>query len=305
MGHIRLGRYNQLEIVKEVDFGVYLDGDEDGEILLPKRYVPQGCQVGDILNVFIYLDMEERLVATTIEPYAQVGDFAYLQVAWVNQYGAFLDWGLMKDLFVPFREQKEKMVKGKSYLVYIYIDDESFRIMASAKIEHFLSDEFPEYQNDECVDILVWKRTDLGFKVDNVNNGDNPKLNALTLAMMMDVNVSETMNVEGDNVFVNFELDHAINAMSFTYGALFENQISNIQSKFYKALIYTSSDGITWDLAQDWTEEFAADANAKGLSRKDIKFENQIQYVRIAFDSNFIGKYFTVALNSFAFYLES
>ena len=173
MGHIRLGRYNQLEIVKEVDFGVYLDGDEDGEILLPKRYVPQGCQVGDILNVFIYLDMEERLVATTIEPYAQVGDFAYLQVAWVNQYGAFLDWGLMKDLFVPFREQKEKMVKGKSYLVYIYIDDESFRIMASAKIEHFLSDEFPEYQNDECVDILVWKRTDLGFKVivDNQYSG--------------------------------------------------------------------------------------------------------------------------------------
>ena len=173
MGHIRLGRYNQLEIVKEVDFGVYLDGDEDGEILLPKRYVPQGCQVGDILNVFIYLDMEERLVATTIEPYAQVGDFAYLQVAWVNQYGAFLEWGLMKDLFVPFREQKEKMVKGKSYLVYIYIDDESFRIMASAKIEHFLSDEFPEYQNDECVDILVWKRTDLGFKVivDNQYSG--------------------------------------------------------------------------------------------------------------------------------------
>lgn len=173
MGHIRLGRYNQLEIVKEVDFGVYLDGDEDGEILLPKRYVPQGCQVGDILNVFIYLDMEERLVATTIEPYAQVGDFAYLQVAWVNQYGAFLDWGLMKDLFVPFREQKEKMVKGKSYLVYIYIDDESFRIMASAKIEHFLSDEFPEYQNDECVDILVWKKTDLGFKVivDNQYSG--------------------------------------------------------------------------------------------------------------------------------------
>lgn len=173
MGHIRLGRYNQLEIVKEVDFGVYLDGDEDGEILLPKRYVPQGCQVGDILNVFIYLDMEERLVATTIEPYAQVGDFAYLQMAWVNQYGAFLDWGLMKDLFVPFREQKEKMVKGKSYLVYIYIDDESFRIMASAKIEHFLSDEFPEYQNDECVDILVWKRTDLGFKVivDNQYSG--------------------------------------------------------------------------------------------------------------------------------------
>ena len=112
MSHIKLGKYNQLEVVKEVDFGVYLNGDEDGEILLPKRYVPEGTKPGDILNVFIYLDMEERLVATTLQPYVQVGEFACLQVAWVNQFGAFLDWGLMKDLFVPFREQKMKMQKG-------------------------------------------------------------------------------------------------------------------------------------------------------------------------------------------------
>ena len=112
MSHIKLGKYNQLEVVKEVDFGVYLNGDEDGEILLPKRYVPEGTKPGDILNVFIYLDMEERLVATTLQPYVQVGEFACLQVAWVNQFGAFLDWGLMKDLFVPFREQNMKMQKG-------------------------------------------------------------------------------------------------------------------------------------------------------------------------------------------------
>ncbi len=165
MSHIRLGRYNQLTVVKEVDFGVYLDGDEDGEILLPKRYVPEGCVVGDMLNVFIYLDMDERLVATTLEPYAQVGDFACLEVAWVNQYGAFLDWGLMKDLFIPFREQKVKMQKGHRYVVYVELDEESFRIMATAKVEKYLSDEMPDYQFGEEVDVMIWQRTDLGYKV--------------------------------------------------------------------------------------------------------------------------------------------
>lgn len=133
MSHIQLGRYNQLEVVKEVDFGMYLDGGDDGEILLPKRYVPEGCKPGDMLNVFIYLDMDERLVATTLHPYAQVGEFAYLEVAWVNEFGAFLNWGLMKDLFVPFREQKMKMQKGRRYLVYVHLDEESYRIMASAR----------------------------------------------------------------------------------------------------------------------------------------------------------------------------
>lgn len=165
MSHIQLGRYNQLEVVKEVDFGMYLNGDEDGEILLPKRYVPQGCKPGDVLNVFIYLDMDERLVATTLEPYVQVGEFACLEVAWVNQYGAFLDWGLMKDLFVPFREQKAKMQKGGRYLVHVHLDEESYRIVASAKIEHYLSKERPEYNQGDEAEVLVWQKTDLGFKV--------------------------------------------------------------------------------------------------------------------------------------------
>ena len=167
--NIELGKYNQLEVVKEVDFGLYLDGGDDGEILLPSRYVPEGTKVGDMLNVFIYLDNEERLVATTLDPYAQVGQFAYLEVAWVNQYGAFLNWGLMKDLFVPFREQKLKMQVGRKYIVHVHLDEESYRIMASAKVEHFLSDEKPEYNAGEEVDILIWQRTDLGYKaiIDN------------------------------------------------------------------------------------------------------------------------------------------
>lgn len=163
--NIKLGKYNQLEVVKSVDFGVYLNGGDDGEILLPTRYVPENCKPGDVLNVFIYLDNEERLIATTLQPYVQVGEFACLEVAWVNEYGAFLDWGLMKDLFVPFREQKMKMQKGHRYVVHAHLDEDSYRIMASAKIERYLSKDMPSYQPDEEVEIMVWQKTDLGYKV--------------------------------------------------------------------------------------------------------------------------------------------
>lgn len=170
---IELGKFNKLEVVKEVDFGMYLDGGEEGEILLPSRYVPEGCKVGDELDVFIYLDNEERLVATTLTPLAQVGQFACLEVAWVNQYGAFLDWGLMKDLFVPFREQKMKMQVGKNYVVHVHLDDESYRIVASAKVDRYLSKELPPYRPGQEVDILIWQKTDLGFKaiIENLYGG--------------------------------------------------------------------------------------------------------------------------------------
>lgn len=156
---------NTLTVVKRVDFGLYLDGGDAGEILLPQRYVPEGCGVGDELDVFIYLDSEERLVATTQKPLAQVGDFAYLQVAWVNNYGAFLDWGLMKDLFVPFREQKMRMMQGRSYIVHVHIDRETYRIVASAKVERYFADDMPSYSAGDEVRVLVWQKTDLGFKV--------------------------------------------------------------------------------------------------------------------------------------------
>lgn len=154
-----------MTVVKQVDFGMYLDGDDEGEVLLPSRYVPEGCKPGDELDVFVYLDSEERLVATTQTPLARVGDFAYLEVSWVNEYGAFLNWGLMKDLFCPFREQKMKMEKGKSYIVHVHLDDESYRIVASAKVEHYLDTSFPPYRHADEVDLLVWQKTDLGFKV--------------------------------------------------------------------------------------------------------------------------------------------
>lgn len=170
---IELGKFNQLEVVKEVDFGLYLDGEEEGEILLPTRYVPDDCKIGDFLNVFLYLDMDERLIATTLTPLVQVGQFACLEVAWVNQFGAFLNWGLMKDLFVPFSEQKMKMQVGRNYVVHAHLDEESYRIVASAKVERYLSKDIPSYSPDEEVNILIWQKTDLGFKaiIDNKYSG--------------------------------------------------------------------------------------------------------------------------------------
>lgn len=161
---LQLGKFNRLTVARRAEQGLYLSGGPE-DILLPNRYIPEGAEIGDEIDVFVYLDNEERLVATTEHPYAEVGDFAWLEVAWVNQFGAFLDWGLMKDLFVPFREQKMKMQKGRSYLVHIHLDPETYRIMASAKVERYLSNDYPPYHGGDEVDALIWQKTDLGFKV--------------------------------------------------------------------------------------------------------------------------------------------
>ena len=170
---IKLGDYNTLKIVKSVDFGLYLDGGNAGEILLPTRYVPKNAKIGDELEVFIYLDQDEKLVATTLHPLAKVGDIACLEVAWVNEYGAFLNWGVMKDLFCPFREQKMRMQKGYHYVVYIKEDEESHRLIATAKVDKYLYSDRPPYKHGDAVDILIWQKTDLGFKaiVDNHYQG--------------------------------------------------------------------------------------------------------------------------------------
>ena len=160
---LRLGDYNTLRIVKSVDFGLYLDGGEEGAILLPQRYVTKDMHIGDEIEVFIYLDQEERPVATTEHPIAKVGEFASLEVAWVNQYGAFLKWGLMKDLFCPFREQKKRMEQGQRHIIYIKVDKDSYRLMATAKVEKYL-EPAPAMKHGDPADILVWQKTDLGFK---------------------------------------------------------------------------------------------------------------------------------------------
>lgn len=138
---ITIGKTYTLKAVKKLDFGVYLDAEDLYEVLLPKKYVPRDLKVGDDIEVFLYLDSEERPVATTQKPKAQLGEFAYLPVVDINDMGAFLDWGLDKDLFVPFAEQHRPMEVGRSYLVYLYLDKLKGRITASSKIDKFLDDE--------------------------------------------------------------------------------------------------------------------------------------------------------------------
>jgi predicted RNA-binding protein (virulence factor B family) len=164
-----IGKLNKLRVVKEVDFGIYLDGDIHGEILMPKRYVPEGCKPEDIIDAFVYMDSADRIIATTEKPYAMVDEFALLSVVSVNQVGAFLDWGLMKDLLVPFSEQTVKMEEGKSYMVYIYLDNESRRIVASAKLDQFLDNTPPLFETGDAVDLIVCSKTEIGYKA-IVNN---------------------------------------------------------------------------------------------------------------------------------------
>ena len=169
----QIGKINQLEVLKELDFGIYLDGGELGEILMPKRYVPEGTMLGDYIEAFVYLDSEDRLIATTEKPLAQVEEFALLEVVSVAQVGAFLNWGLPKDLFVPFREQRKPMEVGEKYLVYVYLDTDTKRIAASSKIENYLDNIPVDYDENEEVDLIIVNQTDLGYNaiVDNCHIG--------------------------------------------------------------------------------------------------------------------------------------
>ncbi|MFZ4435027.1 MAG: S1 RNA-binding domain-containing protein [Flavobacterium psychrophilum] len=163
---IAIGQYNTLTVLRDTKVGLFLgEGVEDVGILLPNKYVPNDIKVGDSLAVFVYLDHEERPVATTLEPYILLNEFALLRVNYVNQVGAFLDWGLEKDLFVPFAAQARPMEKGKRYLVYMFMDPKSNRLVASSKTNQFLSnDELTIRQGDE-VDLIVSHITDIGINV--------------------------------------------------------------------------------------------------------------------------------------------
>ena len=162
---LEVGKYNTLKIVKDLDFGVYLDGGNGKEILLPARYVPKNVKPGDEVEVFIYHDNEGRLIATTARPLATVGEFKFMEVKSVNNTGAFLEWGLMKDLLVPFKEQKMPMREGRWYMVYVHLDHITGRIVASARIDKYLDNVMPEYTFNQEVNLLVADETEIGYKV--------------------------------------------------------------------------------------------------------------------------------------------
>ena len=161
---IQIGKTCTLEVVKLVDFGVYLNAQELGQVLLPRKVTPKECNIGDHVDVFLYLDSEDVVIATTKKPLAQVGQFAYLQAVATGPYGAFLDWGLDKDLLLPFGEQHREIEEGRSYLVYIYTSNVDERIVASAKVDKFLDRIPPPYDKDEAVNLIIGGTTDLGYK---------------------------------------------------------------------------------------------------------------------------------------------
>ncbi|WP_061237794.1 S1 RNA-binding domain-containing protein [Ectopseudomonas composti] len=161
-----IGRMNSLQVVKHTDFGLYLDGGADGEILLPKRYIPKDTpsEVEDWLNVFLYLDSEDKLIATTLKPKIQLGEFASLKVVDINRVGLFFDWGLPKDLLLPHSEEKRPLQIGDYCVIYLYLDKRTRRLTATARLDRYLDKVPANYQVGQEVDLLVVERTDLGFK---------------------------------------------------------------------------------------------------------------------------------------------
>lgn len=170
---IQVGKFNRLSVKKTADFGLYLDGFGEAEILLPKRFVPDGLKVGDPVDVFIYHDSENRIIATTQKPYGVVGDIVRLKAVTVTKQGAFLDWGLMKDIFVPLSQQVSKMVTGGEYLVKIYVDEQTGRVAATEKLFPALSNDNLTVQEKDEVDLQVYRRSELGYVViiNNLHSG--------------------------------------------------------------------------------------------------------------------------------------
>lgn len=162
---VEIGKLNTLRVVKIVEFGAYLDGEERGEILLPKNTMPENCAVDSTIEVFIYFDSESRIIATTKKPYAMVGEAAYLRVVSTTSFGAFLDWGLpQKDLLVPFSEQNKRMQTGEFHCVYIYTDKQTGRIVATAKLDKFITDLNSNFESGQSVNLLITEQTEIGYK---------------------------------------------------------------------------------------------------------------------------------------------
>lgn len=162
---VQAGQRNKLTVVKAVDFGLYLDGGEAGEILLPKRFAPEDAKPGEELDVFIYHDSDNRLIATTQTPAGVVGDIVYLKVVDMTDQGAFMDWGLMKDIFVPLSQQVSRMMVNGRYVVGIYLDEQTGRVAATEKFERWFDNEACDLEELQPVDLLVWRSTDIGYVV--------------------------------------------------------------------------------------------------------------------------------------------
>ncbi len=253
---INIGNFNNLKVLKLVDFGAYLDGGNNIEILLPSRYINTPLQINDSVNVFIYTDSEDRLIATTENPLIKVGEFAYLKAKQITQFGAFLDWGLPKDLLVPFREQKTRMKEDLEYLVYAYLDDTTKRIVASSKIEKFLGNKIPCYKNGESVNILVYTQTEIGYKVivDNMFHG-----------MLYYNEIFQEINI-GDKLNAFIKTIRQDGKIDLTLSDKVENRISILSDKIYNWIVINGGETTICDKSnpKEIKEIFAC-------SKKDFK----------------------------------
>lgn len=224
---IQLGKYNQLEIVREVDFGVYVSDGEGVEILMPKRYVPKSAKIGDSIRCFVYQDSEARLIATTEQPLAQVGEFASMEVKQVNQVGAFVDWGTSKELLVAHREQNREMEVGRRYIIYVYIDELSGRIAGTARLDKYLDNIPASYEPNEEVEILVWKPTPLGYKV-IINNQHSGLI--YTNQIFRPVHVGERLRAWVKGVREDEKIDLSLQPMGY------RNVIDTAEAQLLRAL---------------------------------------------------------------------
>jgi uncharacterized protein len=220
---LQIGKLNKMEVLFEKEHGIYLEGKNYGNILLPKKYTPASCRIGDMLEVFIYKDSEDRLIATTEKPFAMVGDFAFLKVASSNNYGAFLEWGLPKDIMVPFREQKGRMLESKSYVVRIYLDEITERIAASTKLNKYIEEYSSGLEEGEEVDLLVYSKATFGYNaiINNKYSGviyKNEIFQKLSIgkritgyikAIREDNKIDLTLNKSGQNKFADLS-EHII-----------------------------------------------------------------------------------------------
>ncbi|MEH6712920.1 MAG: S1-like domain-containing RNA-binding protein [Paraglaciecola polaris] len=168
---LQIGKFNTLNVVKQVPFGFYLDGGDDGEVLFPTKFAGADLQIGDQCQVFVYHDSDGRLTATTQTPLAEVDECAFLKVVSVNNVGAFLEWGVDKDILVPYSEQDFPMAEGVSYVVFVYFDDETGKVAASTRLRDFLFEEGEHFAEKQAVELLICGRSDMGYKA--VINGSH------------------------------------------------------------------------------------------------------------------------------------
>jgi len=243
---IEIGKYNTLTILRDTKVGLYLgtpkeDPDGVNDILLPNKYVPNKFEIGEEITVFVYLDHEERPVATTLVPYIFLNEFALLRVNYVNQVGAFMDWGMEKDILVPFKEQARPMEKGKRYLVFLYMDEKTNRLVASSKTNQFLDNENITVSKNEEVDLIISHITDIGINViinqlhkgliykdevydDSIRTGD--KLKGYIKTIRPDGKIDVSLQIQGfENIEPNSEI--ILNELRASRGFLRLNDNSN------------------------------------------------------------------------------